>query len=415
MISGRDFVIISSIEWDFLWQGPQEIASRLAGAGNRVLYIENTGVRAPRLRDSRRVLARLAHWAGAFPSNGLRSESPNLSISSPLCLPPLGKRWRRELNRRLFLPQVRHAADNLGLRNPVVMTFLPTDTALDLIHLVRGDDGVIVYYCAADFAELASRPQRIAESERELLSLSDLVLAQCPILATHCSQWARNIHIIPYGVDLEAFTATADATAQNNGARKVNARDLPRPVIGYVGGLHRHVDLPLLTAMAQSRPDWSWVCVGPTQTPLGKLASLPNVHLLGEFRHHELAAQIDSFDVGIVPYVSSVFTNTVVPTKINEYLAMGKPVVSTALPAVCDYYHWPEVVLASEPRHDSFLAAIETALIWPGDDATKTRRRNVAKLSDWPVRLDVICDLIESVTKTRSSQKERPLSRSASA
>jgi hypothetical protein len=105
----------------------------------------------------------------------------------------------------------------------------------------------------------------------------------------------------------------------------------------------------------------------------------------------------------------------VVPTKINEYLAMGKPVVSTALPAVRDYYHWPEVVIMSEPSHDSFLAAIETALIWPGDDATKSRRRDVARLSDWPARLEVICDLIESVTKTRSSQSERVLSRSASA
>jgi glycosyltransferase involved in cell wall biosynthesis len=362
--------------------------------------------------DSRRVLTRLAHWAGSFPSIGLRSESPNLSISSPVVLPPLGKHWRRELNRRLFLPQVRHAADKLGLRNPVVMTFLPTDTALDLIHLVRGEDGVVVYYCAADFAELASRPKRIAESERELLSLSDLVLAQCPILASHCSQWARNIHIMPYGVNIDAFTAPAD---NGNGAHKVNARDLPRPVIGYVGGLHRHVDLQLLTAMAQSRPDWSWVCVGPTQTPFGKLASLPNVHLLGEFRHHELAAQIEIFDVGIVPYVSSVFTNTVVPTKINEYLAMGKPVVSTNLRAICDYYHWPEVVLPCEPRHDSFLAAIETALVWPGDDATKTRRRDVARLSDWPARLDVICDLIESVTKTKSVQNEKARSRSASA
>jgi hypothetical protein len=94
---------------------------------------------------------------------------------------------------------------------------------------------------------------------------------------------------------------------------------------------------------------------------------------------------------------------------------MGKPVVSTALPSVRDYYHWPEVVLVSEPRHDSFLAAIETALVWPGDDATKTRRRDVARLSDWPARLEVICDLIDSVSKTRSSREEKVLSRSASA
>src|SRR6266850_1895147 len=179
MISGRDFIIISSIEWDFLWQGPQEIASRLARAGNRVLYVENTGVRSPKLSDAHRVLSRVVKWANAFASHGLRTVAPNLYVCSPVVLPPLGKRWQRELNRRVLLPLVGRAARSLQLRHPVLLTFLPTDTAIDLIQLLRSDDAVTVYYCAADFAELSSRPARLAETERELVGMSDLVLAQC--------------------------------------------------------------------------------------------------------------------------------------------------------------------------------------------------------------------------------------------
>jgi glycosyltransferase involved in cell wall biosynthesis len=408
MISGRDFVVISSIEWSFLWQGPQEIASRLARAGNRVLYVENTGVRAPRVSDARRVASRIARWATAS-SNGLRSVESNLYVSSPLVFPPFGGPSRRQLNRRVFLSLVCRAAASLQMRDPIILTFLPTDTAVDLIQLLRTKASVVVYYCAADFAELASHRQQIVESERQLLGLSDLVLAQCSSLAAHCSRWSKNVHIMPYGVNLEAFVPQTKETRPTG-----IAADPPRPIIGYIGGLHKHLDLSLLTAMAEARPHWSWVCIGPAQTALGRLAALPNVQVRGEFQHAELAQQIERFDVGIVPYVNSAFTNTVVPTKVNEYLAMGKAVVSTALPSVCGYPGWRGLVVTAEPRPDSFIAAIEEALALPTDIAAKTQRREVAALSDWQVQLGRISDLLHGAIDARSNHHESlPLRKSA--
>jgi glycosyltransferase involved in cell wall biosynthesis len=401
MIHGRDVIIISSIEWSFLWQGPQEIASRLARAGNQVLYVENTGVRSPGILDASRIASRLSRWAGAFSSNGLQVIEPRLNVCSPVVLPPFGNNWRRKLNRKVFLPMVARAAKGLRMRDPIVLTFLPTDTALDLVRLLRSNCGKIVYYCVADFAELCSSSERLHESERELVETSDLVIAQCDALADHCARWTGDVHIIPYGVNLDAFLPANGSPVKTNGNGNGHHHS---PVIGYVGGLHRHVDVQLLIQMAQARPDWAWVCVGPTQMPLPGLTSLPNVHLLGEFQHQDLAQQIEKFDVGIVPYVRSVYTDTVVPTKINEYLAMGKPVVSTALPALRDYSRWPKVLIPCEPKQEPFLSAIETALVWPNDDEIKTLRRNVARLSDWPAQLERICDLIQS-TQSRSSSK----------
>lgn len=401
LFTNRDLVIISSIEWDFLWQGPQEIATRLAREGNRVLYIENTGIRAPKLRDARRVASRATHWAAHLSSLGLRTVADNLHVCSPIVLPPSGSNWQRKLNRKFFLPLIKRAVSNLRMRDPLLLSFLPTDTAVDLIQLLKSQKGLVIYYCVADFAELSSHPARLAETERQLLESSDLVFAQCDTLAKHCARWAADIHTIPYGVNLDVF-APRNGSANSHLPAIERSGEKRQPVIGYIGGLHRHVDLSLLTAMAEARPHWSWVCIGPAQTSLGKLAALPNVKLHGEFQHAELAQHVESFDVGIVPYVRSVFTDSVVPTKVNEYLAMGKAVVSTALPAVCGHSGWHGNVLTAEANPQRFIAAIEHALALPTDAQAKAQRRRVAALSDWQARLEHICDLIDKAAATKA-------------
>ena len=103
MLTGRDIILISSIDWDFNWQGHQEIANRLARAGNRVLYVENMGVRSPGLHDVGRVARRFSHWAGSVFDGGVRQVSPGLYVCSPLILPPFGsstRGWPRLLIRK---------------------------------------------------------------------------------------------------------------------------------------------------------------------------------------------------------------------------------------------------------------------------------------------------------------------------
>src|SRR5256714_13215897 len=133
MLTGHDIILISSIEWEFNWQGHQEIASRLARAGNRVLYVENMGVRSPGLRDARRVAQRFFHWAGSLLDGGVRQVSPVLYVCSPLILPAFGSRILHELNRRLLLPLLLRAVRSLRFDPDIIWTFLTTDTA-DALH-----------------------------------------------------------------------------------------------------------------------------------------------------------------------------------------------------------------------------------------------------------------------------------------
>lgn len=414
MLTGHDIVLISSIEWDFLWQGPQEIATRLARAGNRVLYVENTGVRSPGLKDAGRIVRRLKKWTSSLRSHEVREVDASLYVCSPLVLPPFGAAWQREVNRRLFLPRVARAARRLGMRDILLWTYLPTDTALDLIRLLRTPQSVVIYYYVDNFALLTPYVQQLERSEKELVETSDLVFATQQELAAHCEQWTDKVHIFPYGVNLDAFPLreidSGNGTHGNlNGNAQTSAKDVTHssPVIGYVGGLHRHVDFELLEVMARARPDWSWVCVGTIQTAASdSLAKLPNVKLIGAQPHDALADYIRNFDVCIVPYLNSPYTQTVVPTKINEYLAVGKPVVSTDIPAVNDFNEKHQVLLTTDTRPENFLHAIERALQLPLDATTIARRRAVATIGDWQTRLNQMSELIVAEMQAKEAAKQ---------
>jgi glycosyltransferase involved in cell wall biosynthesis len=401
MISNRDIILISSIDWDDQWQAPQEIASRLSKAGNRVLYLENTGIRTPAFRDSRRIVRRLKHWTSALGERSIRTVLPQLWVHAPLVLPPFGSTFRRSLNRHILLRLVHRVVRDLGLHDPLIWVFLPTDTSLALLDKMSSPKGRIIYYRAADFAHLTTSVQKLERNETELLKRSDVVFAICEKLAAGCRPWNQNVHVFPYGVNLKAF-ALGNSVSGRAGERfswskeSGNNGRTSHKVIGYVGGLHRHVDIDLLISMARARADWSWVFVGACEIPLKGLVELPNVYVLGQRAHSDLKHYISSFDVCIVPYRRSAYTATVVPSKINEYLAMGKPVVCTDLPPVCDFNDKHQILITAEGRTDNFLEAIDDALNIRDDVTLISRRREVARQADWMQRLEAMSELIMS-------------------
>jgi len=392
MITGHDILYISSIEWDFLWQSHQEIVRRLAAAGNRVLYIENTGVRSPGLKDTKRVASRLSRWLKSLRSGGVRHVAENIFVYSPLVLPPFGRTWQRLLNRHVFLRQLRGIVRTLGMKDCLIWTYLPTDTAVEIIRAHSNQRSLVIYYSVADFSYLTSNGKRLEKSEKELVGLSDLVFATCSELATRLSRNGNSAHLFPPGVDISAFPEETTSDAQFD---QLGLSILPRPIIGYIGGLHRFVDYDLIAALATARPSWSWVFLGAHQVSLEKLHGLPNVHLLGQRRHDELTKHMAYFDVCLVPYINSREIRTVVPTKINEYLAAGKAVVATNLPTVSEFNAKHQVLTIAEPTAREFLRAIESQLAAAHDPQLRTTRRQIAVLSDWQIRLEQMSELIE--------------------
>lgn len=318
-----DVLCISSIDWGFLWQGQQEIMTRLAARGARVLFIENTGVRAPRLDDLPRILARVANWwRGSSTTQGAKG-ADRIEVFSPLAVPFPWNRWARWLNRFLLVRPVRERARTL--HSPVIWTFLPTPSVLDTIRACRRKDTVVIYHCVGDFEELSGDPDAARLSEDELLGECDLVFVNGENLRKKFADRHPRVRIYPFGVNLAEF-------AVDQQPEPTDLQKLPRPRAGYIGGIHRHMAFDWLVQAAKRLPHVSFVLVGTVQTNVEKLRSQANIHILGTRPHAELAAYVSNFDVCLVPYVLTHYTETVVPTKLFEYLASGKPCVASALP-----------------------------------------------------------------------------------
>lgn len=381
MLGDRNIVFLSSVEWDRLWQGHHELASRLAASGSRVLYVENIGVRAPRWEDRSRVAARLSRWARDIGRGGAREVAERLWVTSPLLMPPF-LRQSGAINRRLMIKAVARTCRHLDMGDPILWTYVPTDTALDLIARLRSPNSLVIYSCLAEFAELVAHGDALAHTEETLLAECDLAFA-LPGLVEHCAKYSDRVVPWTPGVSTERFDPAT------NPSPPPSLRDLRPPVIGYCGGIHRHVDLELLDSLIAARPEWTWVFVGPAQTPIDRIARHPNVRLIGELPHSDLPGALMAFDVGIVPYDLSAYTASVIPTKLGEYLAMGKPVVTTTFPSALDLAEASGgTVLAAPPRPAQFLAALDQAITLAKDAHVVERCRALAMRWAWTRRIE---------------------------
>jgi uncharacterized SAM-binding protein YcdF (DUF218 family)/glycosyltransferase involved in cell wall biosynthesis len=388
-LGDRPIVCFSSIDWDFVWQGHQEIMSTFAAQGNVVLFVDNTGVRSPRLRDAPRLRHRVRTWWRS--TKGFRREQENLFVYSPLLLPFPHSRIARWVNRALLRRALGLWLRAMGLSRPIVWTFLPTGLIVDLLDDL--DPSLVVYYCIADFGELA--PARsIARSERRLLDRSDLVFVQGEELRRRCAPHP-NVHIFPFGVNVERLRRPQAIAPELHAVK--------RPIVGYVGGLHRHLDIRLLEGIADGW-EGSLVLVGPAQTETGRLRRAENVLFAGAQPHGRIGEFLMGFDVGIVPYAVTPYTQTVYPTKLNEYLAMGLPVVATPLPEIAKFSaeHGGVVDIAGDvPR---FLDAMRRAV---RDDSPTARERRieVARTSSWGPRIAAMASLMGEALARRQARR----------
>jgi uncharacterized SAM-binding protein YcdF (DUF218 family)/glycosyltransferase involved in cell wall biosynthesis len=397
VLKGHDILCFSSIDWQFIWQGHQEIMSTLAANGNRVLFVENTGVRAPAMRDLPRLRQRIRNWRRG--TKGFRRERENLFIYSPILLPFPYSGPVRRLNRFLLTRALRRWMRAIGFGRPIVWTFLPTPLVRDVIPEM--DPLVSVYYCIDDFASSSKGARKIEQSEQQLFREADLVFVTSERLRDRAAQFSSRVHLFPFGVSLKKFDQVR--TAPNQVPDDLLA--LKRPIVGYVGGIHRWIDLELVASAARTMPEATFAFVGPAQMDVSATAGIPNLHWLGARAHDDVPRYIKGFDVGIVPYRLTEYTANVYPTKLNEYLAMGIPVVATDLPEIRRFNaeHGSSVAIAGDSRQ--FVEAIHAALR-PSTEQERIGRTEVARKNSWVSRIAEMSALIEEALDARRTRAE---------
>ena len=386
MLKNEDIICISSIDWDFIWQGHQEIMSTLAASGNRVLYIENTGVRPPRMRDISRIKSRLKNWFRS--TGGVRKERENLYVFSPLILPFPYSRIAGWINYTMLMLVIKRWMKAMEFGAPVIWTFLPTDLSRNIIESLSKK--VVVYYCIDNFSVSSPAAGRIVEPERRMLQSADLVFTTSTALFDYCSRYNAGVYKFPFTVNYEKF----EKVRLQDGPPPEELKSIAGPIVGYIGGIHKWMDLELLVETVRRCPDYRFVFVGPVQTDVSALEAFENVHFLGKKHHESLPWLIKHFDVCIIPYVISEYTKNVYPTKLNEYLALGKHVVSTPLPELLEFNLKYGDVVAIAHDADGFAGAIKKCL--DGESAVASERLiEIARENGWAGRIEDMCGVIQ--------------------
>jgi len=395
-VTPHDVICISSIDWDFIWQGHQEIMTRLAANGHRVLFIENTGVRPPRFSDLPRVVSRFRNWRRG--TKGFREERANLFIHSPIVVPLPYSRIARWLNRTILMRAVNRWMRAVGVTRPVVWTFLPTPLARDLIAAIG--PALTIYYCIDDLASSSHEARKIAKSEQAMFKDADLVFVTSERLRQRAAQFSDRVHLFPFAVNLGVFQKSRESRE----SLPADLAALKRPVAGYVGGLHQWVDQDLLVAIATRLPKINFALVGPEQTDVSRLKALPNVHLFGQRPHAELPRYVSGFDVGLVPYRITEYTANVYPTKLNEYLVMGIPVVATDLAEIRRFNAEHGVIVRIAESSDGYADAVKEAVSAVQLPSEVSRRIEVAESNSWERRLEKMSALIDAELTARQSR-----------
>jgi O-antigen/teichoic acid export membrane protein len=343
-------LILSSVEWGAAWQRHQNFASLWARDGREVFFVENTGFRDPSLADLPRLWRKLRGMVFGKPApKGSQPPPSGVRVVNPLVLGPRRPLFQK-LNELFFVPRLAEQLKALGLR-PGALTFvyLPTPTTLRLLDLTA--PASVVYDCVDNFQGHPSPPPDLAETEASLLSRSDLVVVTSPTLRADKEKLHPRVVEIHQGVSERFFLKSKPDPAYKR--------------LVYFGTLWHALDYEAVRALAEA--GFSVTMIGPKKEPP---PPLPGVRFLPPLPHSSLPAALEDCDALLLPYVANEYNRGVVPAKLYECLATGRPVLASPLPGL-------------EPQRDLLVSArapgewVAAARSLPGEETEERRRRRL--------------------------------------
>jgi UDP-galactopyranose mutase len=347
-------VVYSHLRWDFVYQRPQQLMTRIART-REVVFVEEP-VRGPR-----------ASWELSRPAANLVVAKPVTPVDSPgFCdeqLPVLQRLLERILRWSGIGP---HTA------------WLFTPMAWPLADALQPD--TVVYDCMDELSKFAGAPAQLAELERELLARASTVFTGGPSLHRAKSELHPRVRCFPSAVDAQHFGRRLRGTPLDQAA-------IARPRLGFYGVIDERLDRALIDRIASARPEWQLVMVGPVlKIPPDSLPQRPNIHYLGARRYEELPAYLDGWDVCLLPFAENDATRFISPTKTLEYMAAELPIVSTPIRDVSEPYG--DIVYVASP--EQFVEACEHALHAPSNErqARAARMRRVLARCSWDATVE---------------------------
>lgn len=313
-------VIFAAVDWKFLRQRVHHLAAGMAQMGLKVLFVENTAVRSPRLADLPRILQRL-QAAFIRPADKCGEPVPeNLAVYSPLAAPWPYNTAAVAWNYALLKQRLQRFLEEEKLRpeEVLLLTYLATPLVLHLIESFPW--ACVVYDVVSDPKQVEPR---LAPFEGRLLRRADVTLFASATLLEQYRDHTNNPVLFRDGFNVELLDAEVETPPE--------VIHLPRPRLLYIGGINRKLWVEAIAALCEAVPHGSVILMGPVAHGEVSLPKLPNLHLLQPRRQYiELVGVLRAADVGLIPYRPDPYAGAMHPAKLNEYLVFGLPVVATA-------------------------------------------------------------------------------------
>ncbi|MBU2581870.1 MAG: glycosyltransferase [Alphaproteobacteria bacterium] len=340
-IGGEDWWYHNRGHFDF------QIMRRLAKR-HRVLFVNSLGVRMPGLSDKRVFAHRIGRKLRSL-SRGLVEAEPGFFVFSPVTAP--GK-LAEQMSSWALAPQIRLGARRIGITNPILWIHCPAGAKLTQSI---PSAGVVMQRTDRFEAFPEADPGIVGPQIAHLKAHADLVVYAAPHLMEEERRDVRRQLLVTHGVDYDLF---ADAGHGCAAAEPCDVADLPRPRVGFIGGVDRHTfDPELFVKVAGELSDMSFVVVGGCSLPDGWCPHR-NVHFVGRKPYADVASYMAAMDVLIMPWNSSEWIKGCNPIKLKEYIAVGRPVVTTPFPALRE---WRDLVTVAEGPQ-AFAEAIRRAV-----------------------------------------------------
>jgi len=325
-------VVFSHLRWDFVYQRPQHLLSRLARR-RPVVFVEEPMHEAgpPRLEVSE-------------PTGGVRVVRP---------FTPSGAPGFDTEQIPLLTGLLADFAATAQLEHPVAWLYTPL--ALPLAEAL--EPSVVVYDCMDELSLFLGAPPELLHREAELLRRAEVMFTGGPSLYAAKRDRHPNVHCFPSSVDLTHFGAARESNAL---PEPPDQAVIPRPRLGFYGVIDERIDLGCLDHLAAVHPEWQIVMVGPVvKIDPATLPGHANIHYIGQRRYEELPSYLAGWDVCLLPFALNDATRFISPTKTLEYMAAERPIVSTPIADVAGPYG-TIVYLGQSPAE--FTAACEAAL-----------------------------------------------------
>ena len=338
--STPDIVVLSHLRWDFVFQRPQHLLTRCA-RNHRVFVVEE-----PVFDDGP------VRYEVAIRQQGVHVVVPRLPKDVPT---EAAASLQASLLRRLFL--------EYGIAEYLLWYYTPM--AMEFTRQLS--PRAVVYDCMDELSAFAGAPPAMQLREQELLARADVVFTGGQTLFESKRHCHANVHAFPSSVDVDHFArARVIATDPEDQA------PIPHPRLGFFGVVDERMDLELLRQVAAQRPDWHLVIIGPVvKIDPALLPAAANIHYLGAKPYEQLPSYLAGWDVALLPFARNEATRYISPTKTPEYLAAGRPVVSTSIRDVVRPYGTAGLARIADDA-DEFVSAVEAAL---AEDASARLRQ----------------------------------------